>query len=73
MRIHLFEKDATGATVFNCFADLFASGIATGYSVTGTPRDVLIYEGSVWDQADLDLLTMLLTLQDARRTSKLGS
>jgi hypothetical protein len=41
--------------------------MVTGYSASGTPRDVLIYEGLVWDQADLDLMTMLLTLRDARR------
>ena len=55
------------SSLFPCFADMLASGILTCYSSTGTPRDIFPFLGQVWDQADLDILTLLMSRAQARR------
>jgi hypothetical protein len=47
-----FEDDPGGRYVFPCFTELLASGMLTCYSSWGTPRDLMIYEGLIWDQTD---------------------
>jgi hypothetical protein len=69
LRRAFHERDQSEASVFSEFTDLLASGILTCYSSTGTPRDLLIYEDSLWDQADLDrwALSMMLRAQAMRK------
>jgi hypothetical protein len=65
MPIDLYERffrdDPNGRTVLPCFVELMSSGILTCYGSFGTPRDLLIFEKLIWDQADFDLLSAALT------------
>lgn len=58
---HFFRDDPNGRTVLPCFVELMSSGILTCYGAFGTPRDLLIFEKLIWDQADFDLLSAALS------------
>ena len=64
------NDDPGGRYVFPCFVDLLASGILTGYAATGTPRDLIVSENLIWDQADFDWMTHWLTMSDASTSDR---
>lgn len=52
LRNRFFRPDPNQQTVLHLFRELFAAGILTCYSSWGQPRDLMIYEGTIWDQCE---------------------
>lgn len=52
LRARFSKPDPQRRTVFHLLAKLLASGILTCHSAWGTPRDLMPFEGLIWDQMD---------------------
>jgi hypothetical protein len=52
LRARLTSPDPKGRTVLTYFRNLFAAGILTCYSSLGQPRDLIVFEGLIWDQCE---------------------
>jgi hypothetical protein len=52
LQARLLRPDPGGRTVLPFFRKLFAAGILTCYSVFGQPRDIMVFEGLIWDQCE---------------------
>jgi hypothetical protein len=52
IRKRFFRQDPQGRTVLPLLRELFGAGIMTCYSNWGQPRDLMFFDGYVWDQLE---------------------